>query len=92
MRLKLSSDDDGNQHILVVIRMSTKPRAGFIKSTCMFPRLNLLSGQEDIPIGLAEALQGLGEDAKKRAITNAVRRIYESINPEYFHTNGISAR
>jgi hypothetical protein len=44
---------------------------------------------EDIPEGLIQALDSLGKVLMKRVITNAVRRIYESIDPEYFHTNGI---
>lgn len=43
----------------------------------------------DMPEWLLEALSGLGKAAMKRIITNAVRRIYESVDPVYFHTNGI---
>ncbi len=45
--------------------------------------------EEDMPLGLVMALEQLGEVSMNRAITNVVRRIYESVDPEYFHTNGI---
>lgn len=44
---------------------------------------------EDIPIKFSQVLDSLGNVLKKKIITNAVRRIYESVDPEYFHTNGI---
>ncbi len=45
--------------------------------------------EEDIPEVLAMALEELGKVGMKRVITGAVRRLYESVDPEYFHTNGI---
>jgi hypothetical protein len=44
---------------------------------------------EDIPAGLANELEHLGKVMMNRVITNAVRRLYESVNPDYYHTNGI---
>jgi hypothetical protein len=44
---------------------------------------------QDIPDGLVKALQELGTVPMKRIITEAVRRLYESVDPDYFHTNGI---
>ena len=46
----------------------------------------------DIPLDLAMALEGLGKIAMKRVITNAVRRLYESVDPEYYHVNGIHGK
>ena len=43
----------------------------------------------DLPRWLLDELGHCGKVAMKRVITNAVRRIYESIDPEYFHINGI---
>jgi hypothetical protein len=45
--------------------------------------------EKDIPEGLAMALEELGKVGMKRVITGAVRRLYESVDPEYFHTNGL---
>jgi hypothetical protein len=45
--------------------------------------------ESDIPLDLALALQRLGKIMMNRVITNAVRRIYETIDPEYYHKNGI---
>lgn len=43
----------------------------------------------DLPRWLLEELGRCGKAAMKRIITNAVRRIYESVDPDYFHINGI---
>ena len=44
---------------------------------------------EDIRIGLSQELNSFREVLQKKIITNVVRRIYASVDPEYFHTNGI---
>ena len=43
----------------------------------------------DLPRWLLEELGRCEKVTMKRIITNVVRRIYESVDPEYFHTNGI---
>jgi hypothetical protein len=43
---------------------------------------------ENIPQQLSQELDRL-KVLKKKIVTNAVRRIYESVDPEYFHTNGV---
>ncbi|MGH9982638.1 MAG: hypothetical protein ACRD8W_01630 [Nitrososphaeraceae archaeon] len=47
---------------------------------------------EDIPDRLSQELNSLEKVTTKKIITNAVRRIYESVDPEYFHTNGIHGK
>jgi hypothetical protein len=47
---------------------------------------------EDIPKGLAKELEDLGKVEMKKVITNAVRRLYESVDFDYYHTNGIYAK
>ncbi len=47
---------------------------------------------EDIPEGLENKLDNLGEAIKKRIITNVVRRIYETIDERYVHINGIHGK
>jgi hypothetical protein len=44
---------------------------------------------EDIPKELSRQLTDLDIALRKKVITNAVRRIYESVDPDYFHINGI---
>ena len=44
---------------------------------------------EHISEELSQELNSLGKVLRKKIITNAVRRIYESVDHEYFHTNGI---
>lgn len=48
--------------------------------------------QSDIPDGLVNKLTRLGRVAMKRVITNAIRRLYESIDPTYYHTNGVHGK
>lgn len=45
--------------------------------------------EEDVPLGLVKALEQLGKIKMKRVITDAVRRVYESVDPEYYHVNSI---
>ena len=45
-----------------------------------------------MPPGLVNALARLGKVTMKRIITNAVRRLYESVDPEYYHVNGIHGK
>jgi hypothetical protein len=47
---------------------------------------------EDIPKELSLELARLGKATMKKVITKAVRRIYESVDAEYFHTNGIYSK
>jgi hypothetical protein len=48
--------------------------------------------QEDIPAGLVSALRLLGQAKMKQVITNVVRTIYESVDPKYYHKNGIHGK
>jgi hypothetical protein len=43
----------------------------------------------DIPAGLTKELNSLGKVKMNEVITNAVRRLYESVDFDYYHTNGI---
>lgn len=45
--------------------------------------------KEDIPEKLTKALQDLGKVKMNKIITEVVRRLYESVDSDYFHTNGI---
>jgi hypothetical protein len=48
--------------------------------------------ESDIPMGLAVELERLGKVAMKRVITNAVREIYETVDPGYYRKNGIHGK
>jgi hypothetical protein len=45
--------------------------------------------ERDISRALANALDGLGSITMKSVITHAVRRLYESVDFDYYHTSGI---
>lgn len=47
---------------------------------------------EDIPEALVKELDTLGKVTKDRIISNVVRRIYESVDPDYFAVNGIYSK
>jgi hypothetical protein len=47
---------------------------------------------EDIPEGLTRQLNRLGKVMMKHIITDVVRRIYESVDPEYYYINGIHGK
>jgi hypothetical protein len=45
--------------------------------------------EKDIPQDVASTFKEIGENATESIITEIVRIILESVNPEYFHVNGI---
>jgi len=53
------------------------------------PAPEFLISSSDIPQKLSDELNHLDEMTKLEVITNVIRRIYESIDPPYFHKNGI---
>jgi hypothetical protein len=44
---------------------------------------------EDVPEELVKELESLGKVMMKKVITNVVRRIYETVDPDYYHISGI---
>lgn len=48
--------------------------------------------QDDIPLGLVNDLTRLGQVTMKKIITNAIRRLFESVDPGYYHKNGIHGK
>jgi hypothetical protein len=47
---------------------------------------------EHMPAWLMDVIAHLDKFTMKRIVTNAVRRLYEAADSEYFHTNGISGK
>jgi hypothetical protein len=85
-------DEDGHWHIHVFHPYQNQAEGLIYKINVHDPLPEFDIHNEDIPLGLAQQIQSLGNVTMNRIITNAVRRIYESVNPEYFHTNGISGK
>jgi hypothetical protein len=81
-------DDSGNKCIRIKWDYLDKAKALIYKINICDPLPEFVIFTEDIPNGLLEELNRQGKIMMKMIITNAVRRIYESINPEYFYTNG----
>jgi hypothetical protein len=45
-----------------------------------------------MPTWLMDAIAHLDKLTMKRIVTNAVKRLYEAADPEYFHINGIGGK
>ena len=48
--------------------------------------------EEDIPQTLCKALHDLDIFARNQVITEAIRRLHESVDHEYFHVNGLHGK
>ncbi len=66
------------------------------QAKCLIRRINVYDPppefeikEKDIPAPLAEAILALGLLVMKQVITEVVCRLYESVDPDYFHINGI---
>ncbi len=85
-------DEDGHWHIHVFHPYQNQAEGLIYKINTYSPLPVFVIRPNDIPLDLAKALEGLGKIAMKRVITIAVQRLYESVNPTYYHTNGIHGK
>ncbi len=85
-------DENGNQHILIYHPYLNQAEGVIYNINIKNPLPVFVIWLNDIPLDLAKALEGLGKIAMKRVITNAVSRLYESVDPTYYHTNGIHGK
>jgi hypothetical protein len=83
----LEKDENGNDCIRIKWDYIDQAQALLYKINLYDPLPEYVIFAEDISNKLAKALKSLGKIMMKKVITNAVRRIYESVDPEYFHTN-----
>lgn len=81
--------EDGSQWIYIFHPYLQQAEHLLYKINVYQPLPKFVIFPEDISSGLAKELESLGKVTMSKVITNAVRRLYESINPEYYHTNGI---
>ena len=85
-------DENENPHILIYHPYLNQAEGLLYKININDPLPEFVIWEEDIPPGLVQALKQLASVAMKRVITNAVCRLYESINLVYYHTNGIHGK
>ncbi len=85
-------DEEGQLHIHVFHPYLNQAEGLIYKINIYRPKPKFVIWEGDIPLGLAKALEQLGKVTMKRVITDAVRRLYESADPEYYHTNGIHGK
>ena len=76
-------DEDGHWHIHVFHPYLYQAEGLIYKINVYDPLPEFVIWEDDIPQGLAIELERLGNVTMKRIITNAVLRLYESVNPEY---------
>lgn len=82
-------DEVKREHILVFHPYINQAEGLLYKINIYDPLPEFVIWESDIPMGLAIELERLGKVAMKRVITEAVRTIYETVDPEYYHKNGI---
>jgi hypothetical protein len=82
-------DEEGHLHINVFHPYQNQAEGLLHKINVYDPLPEFVIWEQDIPLGLAKALENLGNVTMEQVITNTVCRLYESVNPNYFHINGI---
>lgn len=82
-------DEDGKKHIYVFHPYLQQAEHLLYKINLYQPLPKFVIYPEDIPQGLTKELEGLGKVKMNKVITNVVRRLYESVDFDYYHTNGI---
>lgn len=85
-----SFEDENRQPYLSIFRPYLNQAEGLLNriNTYEYPP-EFVIWEEDIPQSLRIALRDLGIFAMKQVVTEAVRRLFESVDLNYFHTNGI---
>lgn len=82
-------EGDGSQWIYIFHPYLQQAEHLLYKINVYQPLPKFVITPEDIPEGLAKELEELGKVEMNKVITNAVRRLYESVDFDYYHTNGI---
>jgi hypothetical protein len=85
----LEEDENANECIRLKWDYLDQAEALLYRINLYRPLPELVIFKEDIPPGLAHELESFGKVTMKIVITNGVRRLYESVDPDYFHINGI---
>ena len=82
--------DEVRQEHIVVYHLYINQADGLLYKINIYdPVPEFVIWTSHIPYDLALALQRLGKVTMNQVITNAVRRIYETVDPEYYFKNGI---
>lgn len=81
--------EDGSQWIYIFHPYMQQAEHLLYKINLYQPLPKFVIFTEDIPAGLARELENLGKVKMNKVITNVVRRLYESVDFDYYHTNGI---
>jgi hypothetical protein len=82
-------EGDGSINIYIHWMYIEQAESLIYRTNICQPPQEFVIWEEDIPENLAKAFEALGRVETKRVVTDAVRRIYESVDPEYFHINGV---
>lgn len=87
--IHIEEDDDGNEYIRIMHDYLEQAEWLLYRINVYQPILEFIIFEDDIPKRLVKALERQGKKGMYCIVTNAVRRVLESVNEEYFHTNGI---
>jgi hypothetical protein len=83
-------DDDNGNRCLYIFRPYLNQAEGLLYLIRFYEHPpKFIIWKKDIPEKMAKALQDLGKVKMKKIITEVVRRLYESVDSDYFHTSGI---
>ena len=88
----VEQEEDGSQWIYIFHPYMQQVEHLLYKINAYKPVPPFVIFPEDIPEGLAKELEDLGKIEMNKVITNVVRRLYESVDPDYYHTNGIHGK
>jgi hypothetical protein len=77
--------EDGSIHICIHWMYIEQAEGLIYRINISKPRPEFVIWEEDIPEDLAKALRELGQVGMKRVITKAIRRIYESVDPDLIY-------
>jgi hypothetical protein len=91
----IEEDEEGNGYIRIYFQYQEQAELNLYRCNVYDQPPEFIIFEDDLPDWLVDALVEMGKEDKKardRIITNAVRRLYESMDPEYYHTNGIAGK
>jgi hypothetical protein len=83
-------EDEDGQPYLSLFRPYLNQAEGLIYRMNVYnPPPDFVIEENDIPNALAQAIHDLGNFAMNKIITEAIRRLYESVDHDYFHANSL---
>jgi hypothetical protein len=89
---EILKDEVGHDHILIFHPYINQAEGLLYTINIKNPLPEFTIWESNIPYDLALELERLGQIKMKGGGGGGVRRIYETVDPEYYHTNGIHGK